>query len=81
MALDNKTSVGNNEKKLLGRRIFVLSIFSLLFWFIFFRPNSYGRVRDSSYQIISVYPHDPQAFTQGLFIDPLQPEFFFEGLP
>jgi glutamine cyclotransferase len=34
---------------------------------------------DSGYRIINKYPHDSSAFTQGLFIDPNQPQYFFEG--
>jgi len=34
---------------------------------------------DSSYKIINTYPHDTNAFTQGLLVDPRNPNYFFEG--
>lgn len=34
---------------------------------------------DSSYTIVNTYPHDTNAFTQGLLVDPRDPNYFLEG--
>ncbi len=36
---------------------------------------------DSKYVIVAEYPHDTRAFTQGLFVDPRDSDYFFEGKP
>eukprot|EP00009_Paramoeba_aestuarina_P002150 CAMPEP_0201515694 /NCGR_PEP_ID=MMETSP0161_2-20130828/7196_1 /ASSEMBLY_ACC=CAM_ASM_000251 /TAXON_ID=180227 /ORGANISM="Neoparamoeba aestuarina, Strain SoJaBio B1-5/56/2" /LENGTH=278 /DNA_ID=CAMNT_0047912595 /DNA_START=145 /DNA_END=978 /DNA_ORIENTATION=- len=58
----------------MGSRSFLLLLSLLLF-----SNTISGKGKYYTYNVLDTFPHDPQAFTQGLIVHPDDPDYFIEG--
>ncbi len=74
-SIELKTNIKTKRKRWLLAAVTVLVGIGLVLWFIFFKPFQTKPVVSSipldlgyqaGYEVIAQYPHDPEAFTQGL---------------